>query len=74
MMDNPFAWVGRKDCLPCKDRRFRNKPSPKPTCSTCKGRTYTEVCLLCEQQYPQDCRCYDWMYDEPWFWEAVNRK
>ena len=73
MIDNPFAWIGRVDCRPCKDRRFRYGTTPKVACRACRGLTYILICLLCENPYPQECHCYEWMYEKDWFWKAVKR-
>ena len=66
MIDNPFAWLGRVDCRPCKDRRFRHG-TPQ------SERASLLICLLCEKPYPQECHCYEWVCEKDWFWKAVKR-
>ena len=72
MIDNPFAYIGRIDCRPCKDRKWRGGPARKVGCTECGGKTYISICLICDKTYPKQCECYDWMYDCDWYWEAVK--
>jgi len=73
-LNNPFAYVGRIDCKGCKKRKFSGVSSRKVSCTVCKDRTFIPVCLICDNHYPKQCSCYDWMYGEDWYQDAIRKK